>query len=140
MTRRSAGGARRQYPRTARLNRLFQEILAEELERFDDTRLELVTITEVDVDAELSRAIVYYMVHDPDSEADVAAALSDHRVRLQGAIGSQARVRRVPELVFEADRVQSSAERIEAILRDLPETKASDDDEPDPDGPDGDEG
>ena len=36
-------------PRTVRLNQLFQEILAEELERIDDERLELVTIMSVDV-------------------------------------------------------------------------------------------
>ena len=34
-----------QYPRTARLNELLREIVAEELERIDDERLELVAIT-----------------------------------------------------------------------------------------------
>jgi ribosome-binding factor A len=134
MTRRSRGARQsgRQYPRTARLNKLFQEILAEELELIDDDRLELVTVIDVEVDAELTRARLRYVVHDDDQEALAAAALADHRVRLQGAIGRQARVRKVPELVFEPDRVISSAARIEAILRDLPETRATD--EPDDDG------
>jgi ribosome-binding factor A len=132
MTRRSAGSGK-QYPRTARLNKLFREILAEELELIDDDRLELVTVMEVDVDAELSRAKVYYMVHDDDRVSDVAEALAVHRIRLQGAIGSQARVRRVPELVFEPDRVTEAAARIEAILRDLPETQSGDPDDSDVD-------
>ena len=46
MTKRSAQPQHRTgtIPRTARLNRLFQEILAEELELIDDDRLEMVTI------------------------------------------------------------------------------------------------
>ena len=132
MTRRSSGSGKH-YPRTARLNKLFQEILAEELELVDDDRLELVTVMDVDVDAELSRAKVYYMVHDDERGPEVAEALAAHRVRLQGAIGSQARVRRVPELVFEPDQVTEAAARIEAILRDLPDTHSDDPDADDED-------
>ena len=47
------------YPRTARLNELVREIVAEELERIDDERLDLVTVVDVVVDADLRRAIVY---------------------------------------------------------------------------------
>lgn len=136
MTRRS-GGSGKQFPRTARLNKLFREILGEALELIDDDRLELVTVMEVEVDAELSKAKVFYMVHDDDRAGDAADALADHRVRLQGAIGSQARVRRVPELVFMPDQVTEAAARIEAILRELPETQRSDEPDPD-DGPDSD--
>ena len=46
----------RDYPRTARLNSLVKEIVAEELERIDDERLELVTVTSVVVDGDLARA------------------------------------------------------------------------------------
>ena len=35
----------RDYPRTARLNTLVREIIADELERIDDERLQLVTLT-----------------------------------------------------------------------------------------------
>ena len=50
----------RKYPRTARLNESLLEVLAEELERLSDPRLELVTITGVDVTRDLSRAKVFY--------------------------------------------------------------------------------
>jgi ribosome-binding factor A len=132
MTRRSSGSGKH-YPRSARLNKLFQEILAEELELVDDDRLELVTVMDVDVDAELSRAKVYYMVHDDERGPEAAEALAAYRVRLQKAIGSQARVRRVPELVFEPDQVTEAAARIEAILRDLPEAHSDDPDADDED-------
>ncbi|MBK5224085.1 MAG: ribosome-binding factor A [Acidimicrobiia bacterium] len=118
----------RHYPRTARLKELFREILAEELDRIDDPRLELVTVIEVDVDADLHAATLYFAApHDPaDPDADaldaeVLAALADNRIRLQGAIGRQARVKRVPELGFKVDTVTGGAARIEEILRDLPE-------------------
>ena len=39
--------SQRQYPRTARINELLREILADELERIDDERLDLVTVTGV---------------------------------------------------------------------------------------------
>lgn len=134
MTKHRSGG-RRNYPRTARLKELFREILAEELERIDDPRLEMVTVIEVDVDSALDHATLYFAApHDPDApdaatlDAEVLAALGDHRIRLQGAIGRQARVKRVPELGFAADEVTRGAARIEEILRELPELQADADD------------
>jgi ribosome-binding factor A len=110
----------RDYPRTARLNRLFQEILAEELERIDDERLELVTIMSVDVDGDLARAIVYFdTLGGEDDDADVLEALGELRYRLQGAIGREARVKRTPELVFRPDDVGRSAARLEEVLRSI---------------------
>jgi len=109
----------REYPRTARLNQLFQEILAEELERHDDDRLDLVTIMSVDCDADLARAIVYYDTLDGADDDDVLEALGEHRSRLQKAIARQARVKRTPELVFRLDDVSRSAARLEEVLRNL---------------------
>ena len=112
----------RDYPRTARLNRLFQEILAEELERSDDDRLEMVTITAVTVDAALAKAVVLY--DNPggvDEDEDVLEALAEARGRLQSAIARQARVKRTPELVFRPDDVLRDAARLEEVLRDLRE-------------------
>ncbi len=121
MTRRTrSNGTARDYPRTARLNRLFQEILAEELERSDDDRLELVTITAVECDSALVRAVVLY--DNPggaDDDEDVLEALAEARIRLQTAIARQARVKRTPELVFRPDDVLRGAARLEEVLRDL---------------------
>jgi ribosome-binding factor A len=110
----------RDYPRTARLNRLFQEILAEELERIDDERLEMVTIMSVDCDASLDRAIVYYeSLGGADDDEVVLEALDEVRPRLRSAVGRQARVKRTPELVFRPDDVERGARRVEDILHDL---------------------
>ena len=110
-----------QVPRTARLNELLREVIAEELERIGDERLELVTITNVDVDSDLNRAIVSYDALDGEAaDAIVLEALSGLRVRLQKAIGSQITARKTPILEFRPDNVLRSAQRIESILRTLP--------------------
>jgi ribosome-binding factor A len=128
-------GTARDYPRTARLNRLFQEILAEELERIDDERLELVTIMSVDCDASLERAIVYYeSLGGADDDEDVLEALGEARPRLRSAVGHQARVKRTPELVFRPDDVVRGARRVEDLLRGLPATAAEPEAESEGDG------
>ena len=120
----------RDYPRTARLNRLFQEILAEELERIDDERLELVTIMSVDVDASLDRAIVYYeSLGGVDDDEEVLEALGEAKARLRTAVGRQARVKRTPMLHFRPDDVERGARRVEDILMALPPVER----DPDPD-------
>ena len=113
------GGGARQYPRTARLNELCQQIVADELRLIDDERLELVTITFTRVDRDMSRALVLFTALGED-EADAKEALEAHRVRLQAAIGRQASMRRTPELRFEVDTVVESGNRIEALLADAP--------------------
>jgi ribosome-binding factor A len=110
----------RDYPRTARLNRLFQEILAEQLELIDDDRLEMVTVMSVDCEADLRHATVYYdTLGGVDDDEKVLEALGEARHRLQGAIGRQARVKRTPELVFKPDDVARGAARIEQVFRSL---------------------
>lgn len=110
----------RDYPRTARLNRLFQEILAEELELIDDDRLEMVTVMSVDVEGDLRRATVYYdSLAGEDGDEAVLEALGEARGRLQRAIGAQARVKRTPELVFKPDDVARGAARLEEVLRSI---------------------
>ena len=119
MPRRSAGSGARGYARMARVNELCREILADELERIDDERLELVTVTHVAVDPDLRHATVSYSRLDRDV-AEAGLALAAVRPRLQGAIGRQARLKRTPELRFVVDDVLARAERIEGLLREQP--------------------
>jgi len=116
-------GTARDYPRTARLNHLVQEIVADEIERLDDDRLGLFTVVGVEVEPDLRRATVFYTslpAATADDESDeVAEALARHRARLQAAIGRQAHLKRTPELVFRQDTVIRQAERIEEIIREI---------------------
>ena len=118
MPRRSAGG-QRGYARMARVNELVAQIVADELERIDDDRLELVTVTHVDVDPDLRHATVSFARLDQDVE-EAREALAALRPRLQRAIARQARLKRTPELRFAVDDVLLQAERIEGLLRDQP--------------------
>jgi ribosome-binding factor A len=134
--KRSSGTAR-DYPRTARLNQLLHEIVAEEIERLDDERLGLFTVVGVEVDHDLRHAVVWYTAlgsgddaDDDAAEADLAAALDEHRARLQRAIGQQARIKRTPELSFRPDAVIRQAERVEQILRDIGDAERPGDDAP----------
>ena len=142
-SRRTASSGPHRYPRTARLSESLREVIAEELTLIDDERLDLVTITSIDVDAEMNRAIVFYdSLRGEEGDAEILGALGDHRVRLQGAIGRQIRAKKTPILSFRPDEVIRSAEHIQRILADretLPERPPSDDEEPDAgldDGPD----
>jgi ribosome-binding factor A len=108
------------YPRTARLNELIRQIVAEEVERIDDEALGLVTIVAVETEPDLHSATVYVSgLGGPEADAELVEALAEHRKRLQAAIGRQARFKRTPELTFAADEVTRTANRIETILRDL---------------------
>jgi ribosome-binding factor A len=115
--RRPQAPSTHRYPRTARLNESLREVIAEELTRIDDERLDLVTITAIDVDSEMNRAIVYYdSLRGEDGDAEILEALNAHRVRIQGSIGRQVRAKKTPILTFRPDQVIRSAEQIDRVL------------------------
>jgi ribosome-binding factor A len=119
-----SGSSRRQYPRVARVNELLREILAEEIERIDDRRLGLATVTGVTVDGDLRHAKVWLSSMDEAA----AEALAENRWRLQSAIGRQARLRRTPELTFDADPGVAAGTRVDDILRSLEDAHNGDGD------------
>lgn len=120
MAGRSRTGGR-DYPRTARVNELLREILAEALVDLDDERLEHVSITSVQVDRDFNQAIVFFdsLSASDEDDAEILEAFAERRVRLQGAVGRQARLRRTPALVFQADPAVRAGQRIDSILRDI---------------------
>jgi ribosome-binding factor A len=116
------------YPRTARVNELCREILADELERLDDERLPLVTITHVGVDPDLRHAWVAFSCLG-EGEEEALEALTENRARLQRAIATQARLKRTPELRFRVDDVIERAARIERLLHEQHDDDRDDDDD-----------
>jgi len=121
MSRRSNHGSARQYPRTARLNELLREIIAGELERMDDDRLHLVTITSVDIEGDLRHAKVYFdSIQDEEGYPEVLEAFGEIRYKLQSAIGREARMKRTPELSFAPDPAVRAGARIESLLAEGP--------------------
>lgn len=115
--RRGRSSHTRRYPRTARINEVLREILAEALEHIsgNDDRLELVTITGIECDPDLRHATVFYSARTEGAEE----ALDQNRVRLQSAIAKETRLKRTPQLSFLLDSGVTSGWRIEELLKGL---------------------
>lgn len=124
--------------KAARRGELLREVIADELTLIDDERLHLVTVTSVDVDPEMNRAIVFFdSILDQDADGTILEALGEHRIRIQSSINRQVRAKKTPVLEFRPDQVIRSAERIERILRDEATLPPRPEEEPDgSDGPD----
>jgi ribosome-binding factor A len=126
----SAGNAKG-YARTARVNEVLRQVLAEHIERLAelDERLGILTVTAVQCDPDMRRAAVLLATLSPAA----AEALAEARIRLQKAIASEVRLHHTPQLTFSADPVIAEAQRIEDILRVIPPPT----EHPDPEGPPG---
>jgi ribosome-binding factor A len=120
--------AARRYERTARVNEVVREVLADELERLSDPRLGFVTVTGVEVTPDLRQATVYYSALAPvrgeaEAEAEAArqtaVALRSATPHLQAVIGRQVRMKYTPHLVFREDPAIRTGERVDQILRRL---------------------
>lgn len=111
------------------MGELVREIVASELERIGDERLEMVTITAVNVDGALEHADVFYSSLSADEEGrseEVAEALEERRWKVQQVVNREVRARRTPQIRFRPDTVLSSALRIDQILRDIGEQETDD--------------
>ncbi|MGE5210456.1 MAG: 30S ribosome-binding factor RbfA [Acidobacteriota bacterium] len=116
--KRSSRGSTPKYSRSARVSTTLQEIIADELVRIDDERLAFVSVTDIDVDPELNRAIVFYdSLAGEEGDAEILEAFAQHRVRLQSSIARQIRAKKTPILDFRPDMVIRSAARIDDILK-----------------------
>jgi ribosome-binding factor A len=119
----------RRYPRTARVNELVREVLAEELERLADPRLGFVTLTGVDVTGDLRQATVWYSVldlpgyikdADPNQVHEATAeALRDITGHLRVVLGRQVRLKYTPALTFREDPAMTHGDRVEQIIKEL---------------------
>jgi ribosome-binding factor A len=136
MARRSAD---RGFSRTDRISETIREIVATELERLDDDRLDLVTVTNVTVDNDLAHAAVYYsaLVAAQEGRGDeVADALEDQRWRIQRVVNRNVRAKKTPQIAFRPDEVLQQALRLDDILEgrtQVPTTDDPDEDDPDQD-------
>lgn len=105
---------------------MLREIIADELTRIDDERLEFVTVTAIDVDAEMNRAIVYYdSLAGIEGDEQIQAVLGEHRARIQASINRQMHARKTPILSFRPDEVIRAAERIDEVLRESKQRQMS---------------
>jgi len=104
------------YPRALRVNQVLRQVLAEELERLVDAdELPMLTITSVEVAADMRTAVVYLASLD----APTAETLEEQRAHLQRVVGTQMTMKRTPRLSFRADPAIATGSRVEELLRGL---------------------
>lgn len=105
------------FPRSLRVNQVIRQVVAEEIERLADAdeRLRLVTVTAVDTSPDLRHATVFLSSMSVDAEA----ALAERRIQVQRSMGSQLRMKRTPQLVFQVDPAVVAGGRVEDLLRGL---------------------
>jgi len=108
------------YPRSRAMGETVREIIAQLLlEECADPRLDLVTVTGVDMSSDMTHANIFVTVHgDVVRVAEAMAGLQAAKGRLRTMLGEAIRLRYVPELHFRIDPSIDEATRInEAILR-----------------------
>jgi ribosome-binding factor A len=119
--------------RPERVAEEFREILAEEIPRLKDPRIGFVTVTRVDIGADLRRATVYYTVLGENRDhRRTRAGLTSARAHLRSTLGHQVRLKYTPELDFEEDVGLAQLERVTELLKQAgvsPEAPTEGDDE-----------
>ena len=88
----------------------------------NDPRLAEVTITDVSVNRDTTRAKVYYsIIGSPEKLAEAQTALDGAAGWLRATMAPTLRLRNLPELIFVYDPSLAQGERIEALLHQLHE-------------------
>jgi len=114
--------------RLERVNHLLQEELASLLRsELKDPRVASVTITGVRATSDLAHATVYVRtLGDLDPVEEAIRGLESAEGFIRRRLGRELRLRRIPELRFEADRTLEHARRIESLLEKTSETGRGD--------------
>jgi ribosome-binding factor A len=106
--------------RPSRVSEEIREILAEEIPKLKDPRIGFVTVTYVKVTPDLRMARVFYTALGERGERRATAAgLRSARAHLRQVVGSQIRMKVLPDLEFEEDQTIAAADRIEHLLKEL---------------------
>jgi ribosome-binding factor A len=108
----------REFSRNQRLGNQVLRTL-NELLRFEtkDPRLEMVSLTSVDLSRDLSVARVTFSMLDPNGDpAPVLDGLERASGFLRGRLGREIKIRHVPELRFSHDDSAAEAQRISSLI------------------------
>ena len=107
--------------RAERLGHEIRVVLAEMLVRdLKDPRIGFVTVTRVELTADLYHARIYVSVlGSPEEQQKSVEGLSSAAGYLRREIGHRLELRRAPELAFILDHGPEAGERIETILQQL---------------------
>jgi len=92
--------------------------------QINDPRVQMVTVTGVEVTPDASRANVYFTVlGGPEEVEETLVGLQSAAGYLRRELGQRLRLRNTPELIFEWDSSLERGERISDILDQLQESR-----------------
>jgi ribosome-binding factor A len=109
------------------------------LEEMADPRLDLLTVTGVEMSPDLRHADVFITTHGKERYEEVLAVLNAASGRIRSLLGAQMTLRYVPELHFRIDMSVDDAERIGDAIRAEREAGRGDGGEAPPASGDGDD-
>ena len=107
------------------IQRLIGDMLQTELR---DPRLQLATITRVEVSHDLRHAKIYASTLAEEDRLPAIAALDHARGYLRSHLAAALKLRIIPELHFHADNAIAGGDRVLGMLRDLEHTGVTTDD------------
>ena len=105
-------------PRTRKVNEtVMEELAAILIENLKDPRLDLATITGVDVSRDLAYADVYVIAHGGEPRyAELLEGLESAKGRLRSMLGERVSMRHTPALRFHIDTSVDTGMRISEVL------------------------
>ncbi len=113
------------HKRPQRVGDLIREVICEMLLRdLNDPRLESVTITEVEVTADLKLATVFFSAMGNRSREEASLhGLQSATGYIRKKLGKELRLRYVPDLLFKVDQSFEYGSKIDRLIRTLQEEK-----------------
>jgi ribosome-binding factor A len=118
----------KQYKRSQRVGDLIREVISEMILRdLSDPRLETVTITDVEVTADLKLARVFFSARgDQAREKTALQGLEGAAGFIKRNLGRELRLRYMPELMFQVDRSFDYGSKIDRLIRTIQDEKEKD--------------
>jgi ribosome-binding factor A len=113
------------YKRSHRVGDLIREVICEMLLRdLNDPRLESVTITEVEVSADLKLATVFFSARGNRSREEASLhGLQSATGYIRKKLGKELRLRYIPDLLFKVDHSFDYGSKIDRLFQTLQEEK-----------------
>ena len=117
------------FSRTQRVGQLLKEEISRLIRReVKDSRVEMVTVTDVEVTRDLKYADVYVQIRgDDETKGQVIEGLESAAGFIRTRLGRELHIRRIPEIRFEIDRSQERAARINELLEQVKRSEGEED-------------
>ena len=103
--------------RLERLNEFLKQQISEMIPRLKEAHLGFMTVTDVDLNPDMSTLRVYYSVFGSDSDKkNTEVALKRAKFQIRHELMKLKNLRRVPQLEFIFDSTPERADRIQRLL------------------------